>query len=107
MPNTSFRRVRITGVAGPALTWVSPAEDQCVTKTANLVVVASSNKPLRWVRFFADGKQIGLDRKGTADLYSGSWKTRLASTGRHVLRAVASDAGGRALAATRRVRVCR
>ena len=107
MPNTSFRPVRITGVAGPALTWVSPAENQCVARTARLVVVASSNKRLRSVRFFADGKQIGIDRKGTSDLYSGSWKARLASTGRHVLRAVASDAGGRTLAATRHVRVCR
>ena len=107
MPNTSFRPVKITGVAGPALTWVSPAENQCVAKTAGLVVVASSNKRLRSVRFFADGKQIGIDRKGAAELYSGSWRTRLAPTGRHVLRAVALDAGGRTLAATRHVRICR
>jgi minor extracellular serine protease Vpr len=107
LPNTSFRRVKVTGVAGPALTWVTPAENQCVGKTAGLVVVASSNKRLRSVRFFADGKQIGIDRKGTADLYSGSWKRGSARTGKHALRAVAFDAGGHTLAATRHVRVCR
>jgi minor extracellular serine protease Vpr len=107
LPNTSFRRVKITAVSGPSLTWVTPAENQCVGKTAGLVVVASSNKPLRSVRFFADGKQVAIDRKGTSDLYSGSWKRGSAPTGRHALRAVALDASGRTLAATRHVRVCR
>ena len=107
LPNTSFRPVGITGVAGPALTWVTPAANQCVAKTAGLVVVASSNKRVRSVRFFVDGKQIAVDRKGTADVFSGSWTTSLAPAGKHELRAVASDAGGRTLAATRHVRVCR
>ncbi len=107
MPNTSFRRLRIAGVAGPTLTWIAPAANQCVGKTAGLVVVASSSKRLRSVRFFADGKQVGIDRKGTADLYNGSWKRGSAAKGRHELRAVALDASGRTLAATRRVRVCR
>jgi hypothetical protein len=107
LPNTSFRRLKVTGVAGPALTWVAPAENQCVGKTAGLIVVASSNKRLRSVRFYADGKQVGVDRKGTADLYNGSWKRGSAPKGKHVLRAVARDASGRTLAATRHVRVCR
>jgi hypothetical protein len=107
MPNTSFRHVKVTGVAGPALTWVAPSENQCVGKKAGLVVVAGSNKPLRSVRFFADGKRIGIDRKGTADLYSGSWRRASAPRGRHTLRAVALDASGRTLSATRHVRVCR
>jgi minor extracellular serine protease Vpr len=107
MPNTSFKRVRVTGVTGPALTWLTPAENQCVGKTAGLIVVASSSKRLRSVRFFADGKQVAIDRKGTADLYNGSWKRGAAPKGRHLLRAVATDASGRTLAATRPVRVCR
>jgi minor extracellular serine protease Vpr len=107
MPNTSFKRVRVTGVTGPALTWLTPAENQCVGKTAGLIVVASSSKRLRSVRFFADGKQVAVDRKGTADLYNGSWKRGSAPKGRHVLRAVATDASGRTLAATRHVRICR
>jgi minor extracellular serine protease Vpr len=107
LPNTAFRPVGITAVSGPALTWVSPTEGQCVGRTAGLVVVASSTKRVRSVRFFVDGKQIDIDRNGAADLFSGSWTTRLASAGRHELRAVATDAGGRALAATRHVKVCR
>jgi len=107
LPNTSFRAVGITGVTGPAVTWVSPAENQCVGKTADLLVVASSSKPVRSVRFFVDRKQADIDRNGTSDLFLGSWTTRVASPGRHELRAVATDAGGRTFAATRHVRVCR
>jgi hypothetical protein len=107
LPNTAFRPVGIIGVSGPALTWVSPAENQCVGRTAGLLVAASSNKRVRSVRFFVDGKQIDVDRNGAADLFSGSWTTRPASAGKHELRAVATDAGGRTLAATRHVRVCR
>jgi hypothetical protein len=59
------------------------------------------------VRFFVDGKRTDIDRNGTSDLFLGSWTTRAASAGRHQLRAVATDAGGRTLAATRHVRVCR
>ena len=107
LPNTSFRAVGITGVTGPAVTWVSPAENQCVGKAADLLVVASSTKPVRSVRFFVDGKRTDIDRNGTSDIFSGSWTTRVASSGRHELRAVATDAGGRTFAATRHVRVCR
>ena len=107
LPNTAFRWVGLTGVSGPALTWVSPAENQCVGKTAGLLVVASSTRRVRSVRFFVDGKQIGIDRKGASDLFSDSWTTRLAAAGRHELRAVETDAGGHTLAATRHVKVCR
>ena len=107
LPNTTFRPVRITGVSGPALTWVSPAEHQCVGRTAGLIVVASSTRPVRSVRFFVDGKQIDVDRTGTADVFSGSWTTRFEEPGGHVLRAVARDAAGRTLSAARSVRVCR
>jgi Bacterial Ig domain len=107
LPNTAFRPVGITGVSGPALTWVSPAENQCVGRTAGLLVAASSTKRVRSVRFFVDGKQIGIDRNGAADLFSGSWTTRRASAGKHELRAVVTDAGGRTLAAKRHVKVCR
>jgi hypothetical protein len=71
------------------------------------LVVASSTKRVQSVRFFVDGKQIDVDRKGASDLFSGSWTTRLASAGKHALRAVATDTGGHTLAATRHVKVCR
>jgi hypothetical protein len=62
---------------------------------------------VRSVRFFVDGKQIDIDRNGAADVFSASWSTRFASSGRHELRALATDAGGRTRAATRHVKVCR
>jgi hypothetical protein len=107
LPNTAFRPVGITGVSGPALTWVTPAENECLARTAALVVVASSTKRVRSVRFLVDGKQIQIDRKGIADVFSGLWATQAVPAGRHLLRAVATDAAGRAFAATRHVKVCR
>jgi Bacterial Ig domain len=107
LPNTAFRDFTIRGVSGPALTWVLPAANQCVAKTAALVVTASSTRSIRSVRFFADGKQIGVDRTGADRVYTGSWGTRAVPAGPHLLRAVATDAAGREVAAQRRVRVCR
>ena len=107
LPNTAYRPVGITGVPGPALTWVAPAENRCVAKIAALVVVASSTKRVRSVRFLVDGKQIEIDRNGAVDVFSGSWATLLVPAGKHELRAVATDAGGRTFAATRHVKVCR
>jgi hypothetical protein len=106
-PNTAFQPVRITGVSGPALTWVTPAENACVGKTAGLLVAASSTKRITSVRFFVDGQQVDIDRKGGSDLFAGSWKTQRSPAGRHALRAIATDAAGRTIASTRRVRVCR
>jgi minor extracellular serine protease Vpr len=107
LPNTAFRRVGITGVSGPAITWVTPAENACVARTTALVIVASSTKRVRSVRFLVDGKQIAIDRKGAADVFARTWATRLVPAGRHELRAVATDVGGRTFAATRHVKVCR
>ena len=107
LPNTAFRPVGITGISRPALTWVTPAENECVARTAALVVVASSTKRVRSVRFLVDGKQIQIDRKGITDVFSGSWATQAVPAGRHALRAVATDASGRAFGATRHVKVCR
>jgi hypothetical protein len=59
------------------------------------------------VRFFVDGKQVDIDRKGAADVFTGSWSTSLVPQGRHQLRATAIDAGGRTLSTVRHVRVCR
>jgi hypothetical protein len=107
LPNTAFRRVAIAGVSGPALTWVTPATNECVGRSAGLVVVASSTRRIRSVRFFADGSRVAVDRTGTAGVFTGSWRTRLAHSGRHELKAIATDAGGRTLSAARDVRVCR
>ena len=107
LPNTTFRPVSITGVSGPAITWISPAENQCVSKTVSLVVVAGSTKPVRSVRFLVDGKQIASDRRGAADVYTGTWQTRFAPPGRHRLAAVATDSAGATFSARRHLRVCR
>jgi hypothetical protein len=107
LPNTAFRTVRLTAVSGPALTWITPAANACLAKTAGFVVAASSTKRVTSVRFFVDGKRVAVDRRGGAGLFSATWPTRRAAAGGHELRAVATDGGGRTATATRHVRVCR
>ncbi len=107
LPNTAFKRVTLRGVAGPAVTWVAPAANSCVSKTVGLGVVASSSKRIVSVRFLADGKQVDLDRSGPGGIFSGAWHSRGAKPGRHLLTALATDAGGRTLRANRTVRICR
>ncbi len=106
MPNTTFAPVTITGVRGPAVTWLTPARASCVTRNADLVVAASSDRRVRLVRFLVDGKQVDRDRTGPADVFDGVWRSTKARPGRHVLTAIAADAAGRHAAADRSVRVC-
>jgi hypothetical protein len=106
LPNTAFRSVSITGVSGPAVSWVSPRENACVEKTVALVAVASSTRPVRSVRFLVDGKQVAIDRTGTSDVFTGTWQAAFALRGPHTLSALATDASGRTFSATRTLRVC-
>jgi minor extracellular serine protease Vpr len=107
MPNTAFKAATIRGVTGPAVSWVSPGDHQCVDRNAGLLVVAGSTKPIRTVRFLADGKQVAIDKKGDSDVFTGTWRTASASKGRHVLTARATDSAERTFSATLGVRVCR
>jgi minor extracellular serine protease Vpr len=106
LPNTAFRSVSITGVSGPAVSWISPRENACVEKTVALLAVASSTRPVRSVRFLVDGKQVAIDRTGTSDVFTGTWQAAFALRGPHTLRALAMDASGRTFSATRTIRVC-
>ena len=106
MPNTAFKTVTLHAVAGPAVTWLVPRANQCIGKTAALDVVAGSNKRVTSVRFFADGRRVAVSRRGTDGLFSATWRNGKAAKGRHVLIAVATDAAGRQLSATRPVRIC-
>jgi hypothetical protein len=108
MPNTVFKTVTLRVVSGPAVTWLAPRAGQCLSGTsARLDVAAGSNKRIASVTFLADGKRVAVARSGTSGLFSAAWRIRGAARGRHVLQAVATDASGRRLAATRPVRVCR
>jgi minor extracellular serine protease Vpr len=107
LPNTAFRSVTITGVSGPAVSWVSPPANACVQKTVALVVVASSTRRVRSVRFLVDGKHVAIDRTGSSDVFTGTWNASFAPRGIHALTAVATDAAGRTFSAARTLRVCR
>jgi subtilisin family serine protease len=106
LPNTSVAALRLTVVNGPAITWLFPERRECVARRVGLLVTASSTARVRFVRFFADGRRIGVDRGGQADLYATTWNRRGAKHGTHKLRAVVVDAKGRTAAAERTVRVC-
>ena len=107
LPNTTFRRVRIRGVRGPAVTWLRPQRGRCVARQARLLVTASATRPIRAVRFLDGRRRIATVRRGPASLYAATWSTRRAREGRHVLRAVVVDRSGARAAARRTVRVCR
>jgi hypothetical protein len=110
MPNTRFKSVTLHGVPGPALTWLVPLAGRCVRGTsASLGVVASSNRKVVSVRFFADGKRVGADRRGAAasGLFTSRWRLGGVAAGTHRLTAVATDAAGKQFAANRSVRVCK
>jgi minor extracellular serine protease Vpr len=108
MPNTAFKAVTLRAVRGPALTWLAPRANQCVAgKTAELSVVAGSDRRITSVQFYADGRRIAVIRRGTDGLFAAAWRLGQAARGRHALVAIATDAAGKRLAASRRVRVCR
>jgi hypothetical protein len=94
-------------VKGPAITWVTPEPRECAAATAPLLVIASSTATLRSVRFLDGSKRITTVRRGTAGIYSATWKRGSAAKGRHTLRAIITDAKGRQAEAQRVVRVCK
>jgi hypothetical protein len=107
LPNTAFRLVKITGVNGPAVSWLVPDAGACVRGRVRLGVAASSTVPVTSVRFFDGNKLIKKVTRGPGSLYVADWQTRKAPTGRHTLRATAVDRRGRSFSALRRLRVCR
>jgi hypothetical protein len=109
MPNTRFKRVTIQGMRGPAVTWLQPTEDDCVRQrtTLGLAVEASSNAPIVSVRFYVDGKQVRVLRRGAAGLFVTTWPVGGTKRGNHLLRALATDKHGKRRSATRGIRVCK
>jgi subtilisin family serine protease len=109
LPNTRFANVRIHGVAGPAISWLTPEENQCLPQraSAGLTVEATSTAPIRSVRFSVDGKQIANDRHGAAGLFSIPWHVGRTKLGRHILSALAADKHGKRISAKRTIRVCK
>jgi minor extracellular serine protease Vpr len=109
LPNTRFKIVHIHGVAGPAISWLTPQENQCVSQhtSAGLAVEATSTAPIVGVRFYVDRKQIADDRHGALGLFSIPWHVGSTKAGRHLLRALTTDTHGKRLSAARAIRVCK
>ena len=109
LPNTRFKSVSIRGVSGPAVSWLTPQENQCVSQhtSAGLTVEATSTAPIVGVRFSVDHRQIADDRRGSAGLFSIPWHVGDTKTGHHLLSALATDKHGKRLSATRAIRVCK
>jgi hypothetical protein len=105
-PNTRFKRVKLTVVNGPTVTWIQPPARVCAVKNERLVVVADSTKEVKRVAFTDNGTPIGVDKKGNG-VYSFTWKTAKLKKGTHNLRATVTDAAGRQAAAGRVLRVCK
>jgi minor extracellular serine protease Vpr len=107
LPNTTFEGVRVDVVNRPAVTWLAPNRNACVSRTARLEIVASSPAPISSVGFFDGTRQIARVKKNVAGVYRVTWRTAKVRRGRHTLTAVASDTAGRESRSTRSLRVCK
>ena len=93
LPNTTVANVRLTGVAGPTVTWLDPERTQCVNnRRQRLLVAADSDKRLRTLTFFDGNKRIARVAGTASPLYESNWTTRGAKRGRHTLTVVVRDA---------------
>jgi minor extracellular serine protease Vpr len=97
MPNTQRRRLRLTAVARPTVTWLLPEANRCVRGRVKLLLAADTRP-----RVVDGSRSIGPVVEARRGLYRVLW--RPGRKGRHLLRAFV----GRRLAAERAVRVgCR
>jgi hypothetical protein len=106
LPNTAFAGGPIDVVDGPTVTWLTPEIRECASARTPLTVVAGSTAAVRSIRFTVDKKPIATVRRGTAGIYAATWRRGGAAKGRHMLRAIVTDAKGRTAEAQRVVRVC-
>jgi hypothetical protein len=107
LPNSIFRSFRLRAVARPTVNWLLPQPRACVARVEPLFVTAGSTRRVRKVTFFDGRRKLATVKRGVEGLYDAAWRTRKAHRGRHVLRAVVTDGGGRTASARRVVRVCR
>ena len=106
LPNTAFASGPIRVVNGPTITWLSPEVRDCATRRAQLVVVADSSAVIRSVRFLDGQRGISTVKRRGGGLYGAIWRNATAKKGRHLLRAIVTDAKGRKAEAQRVVRIC-
>ena len=106
LPNTAFAGGPITVVEGPTITWLTPEIRECSTPSTALTVLAGSTAKVRSIQFLDGKKSIATVGRGTAGIYGTTWRRGGAAKGRHMLRAIVTDAKGRKAEAQRVVRVC-
>jgi minor extracellular serine protease Vpr len=106
-PNTTFALKKLTVVAGPTVSWLAPAPNECAAKTEQLVVIGGALKKISQVAFAVDGRRIGVDKTGPAGIYSQAWKTAKVAKGNHLLVATLTDAAGKTAASARRIKICK
>ncbi len=106
-PNTTFAQKKLTVVAGPTVSWLAPPSSVCAAKSEQLVVIGGAVKTIRQVAFTLDGKRIGVDKSGSAGIYSFAWKTAKVEKGTHTLVATLTDAAGKTAASGRTIKICK
>jgi minor extracellular serine protease Vpr len=104
LPNTAFAGGPIDVVDGPTITWIAPEIRECAPARTPLLTLAGSTAAVRSVKFLDGKKAIATVKRGTAGLYTATWKR--GAKGKHTLRAIVTDAKGRHAEAQRVVRVC-
>ena len=61
LPNTNYRSSKIAVVNKPTVTWLVPGQNQCLSATTRLVVVAGSTKTLKSVVFRARREEARVE----------------------------------------------
>ena len=107
MPNTTFKRVTLKVVSGPAVSWLAPTSAVCVSGLERMVVAGSSTAAIRSVSFFDAARKLATKAKGTAGLYAADWAAKGRAKGKHTLRAVLTDSKGRTASASVNVHTCK
>jgi len=106
LPNTTFIGVGLKVVRRPTIEWLAPERNACAPARTPLLVVAGSPRKIRSVAFSVDGTRVGVDRRGKAGLYAGTWRRRGAPA-TYLLAAEVTDASGAKARASRAVKVCK
>jgi len=106
-PNTNFKRVKLTVVDGPTITWLEPPAGVCALRKDRLVVTADSTKKVKNVTFTDGLKRIGVVTTGTGGIYATPWKTTGLVKGMHHLLATVTDAAGKQASAVLDLKICK
>jgi hypothetical protein len=102
-PNAVLSGILLRTVSGtplPAVSIISPLQNQIVTETVMVTANASSPVGIGSVQFQLDGSNLGAPQTGAGPAYSIRWSVASATNASHNLTAIATDSLGQKITST-------